>query len=66
MFKEEEKGTGRVNQDRTDEALATDASILAVACPFCNTMISDGVKVREKEDNVSVLDIAELVERSMA
>jgi heterodisulfide reductase subunit D len=66
MFKEEEKGTGRVNQDRTDEALSTGASVVAVACPFCSTMISDGIKVREKEDGVAVLDIAELVERSMA
>jgi heterodisulfide reductase subunit D len=66
MFKEEEKGSSRVNQDRTDEALASGASVVAVACPFCNTMLSDGVKVREKEEQVSVLDIAELVERSLA
>jgi heterodisulfide reductase subunit D len=65
MFKEEEKGSTRVNQERTDEALGTGAGVIAVACPFCNTMISDGVKVREKETSVSVLDIAELVERSM-
>jgi heterodisulfide reductase subunit D len=66
MFKEEEKGTVRINQERTDEAIASGAGVVAVACPFCNTMITDGVKVREKEDSVSVLDIAELVERSMA
>jgi len=65
MFKEEEKGSTRVNQERTDEALGTGAGVIAVACPFCNTMISDGVKVREKETSVSVLDIAELVESSM-
>jgi Fe-S oxidoreductase len=65
MFKEDEKGASRINQDRSDEALASGASVVAVACPFCNTMISDGVKVREKEESVAVLDIAELVERSM-
>ncbi len=65
MFKEDEKGNARINQDRSDEALSSGAQVVAVACPFCNTMISDGVKVREKEEAVSVLDIAELVERSM-
>lgn len=65
MFKEEEKGTIRVNQERTNEALETQATIIASACPFCNTMLTDGVKSKEKEDNVSVLDIAELVAESM-
>jgi Fe-S oxidoreductase len=66
MFKEEEKGAKRVNQERTDEAIDTGASIIASACPFCNTMLTDGVKVREKEDTVKVLDIAELIAASMA
>jgi heterodisulfide reductase subunit D len=65
MFKEEEKGTTRVNLDRTTEALATGASVIAAACPFCNTMMSDGVKTNEKEGSVQVLDIAELVAQSM-
>jgi heterodisulfide reductase subunit D len=65
MFKEEEKGTTRVNLERTTEALNTGASIIAAACPFCNTMMTDGVKVHEKENSVEVLDIAELVEKSM-
>jgi Fe-S oxidoreductase len=65
MFKEEEKGDKRVNQERTDEAIDTGASIIAAACPFCNTMLTDGVKVREKEDEVKVLDIAELIAASM-
>jgi Fe-S oxidoreductase len=65
MFKEEEKGTNRVNLERTGEALATHAQIIAAACPFCNTMMSDGVKQHEKEADVQVLDIAELVEQSM-
>jgi len=66
MFKEDEKGSSRINQDRADEALSSGAGVVAVACPFCNTMLSDGVKAREKESSVAVLDIAELIERSMA
>jgi Fe-S oxidoreductase len=61
MFKEEEKGHTRVNWERTREALDTGAQVIAAACPFCNTMLTDGVKVNEKEDSVQVLDIAELV-----
>jgi Fe-S oxidoreductase len=66
MFKEEEKGTVRINTERTTEALQTGASVIAAACPFCNTMLSDGVKGNEKEDSVQVLDIAELVAQSLA
>ena len=66
MFKEEEKGDKRINWERTDEAIDTGASIIAAACPFCNTMLTDGVKTREKEDSASVMDIAELVAASMA
>lgn len=66
MFKEEEKGHTRVNIDRSHEALETGASVIAAACPFCNTMMTDGVKLAEKEDQVQVLDIAELVAASLA
>jgi heterodisulfide reductase subunit D len=66
MFKEEEKGTTRVNLDRTDEAIATGATVIAAACPFCNTMMTDGVKQAEKESTVQVLDIAEIIAASMA
>ena len=65
MFKEEEKGDVRVNFERSNEALATGASIIAAACPFCNTMITDGVKNNNKEDEVKVLDIAELIAASL-
>lgn len=65
MFKEEEKGTKRVNQERTDEAISTGASVIAAACPFCNTMLTDGVKSSEKEDDVKVMDIAELIAANM-
>jgi Fe-S oxidoreductase len=65
MFKEEETGKQRVNLARADEAVATGAGIVAAACPFCNTMLTDGIKVREKESEMEVLDIAELIDRSM-
>lgn len=65
MFKEDEPGNKRINIERADEALATGASVIASACPFCNTMITDGVKNREKEGEVKVLDIAELIAESM-
>ncbi|MFN8291688.1 MAG: (Fe-S)-binding protein [Chitinophagaceae bacterium] len=66
MFKEEEKGTTRINIDRSQEAIGTGAAVIAAACPFCNTMMTDGVKLAEKEDSINVLDIAELVARSMS
>ncbi|MEP7108955.1 MAG: (Fe-S)-binding protein [Ferruginibacter sp.] len=65
MFKEEEKGDNRINIVRSNEALATGAGIIAVACPFCNTMITDGVKNSNKEDEVQVFDIAELIAASI-
>jgi heterodisulfide reductase subunit D len=65
MFKEEEKGSTRVNWERTNEAVATGAGIIAAACPFCNTMMTDGVKVAEKEETMQVMDVAELVAASM-
>lgn len=65
MFKEEEAGTTRVNLDRSDEAIATGAKVIAAACPFCNTMMTDGVKNANKEDDVLVRDIAELVAESI-
>lgn len=65
MFKEDEPGVKRINIERADEALETGASIIASACPFCNTMMTDGVKNREKEGSVAVLDIAEMIADSM-
>lgn len=65
MFKEEEKGDIRINIERTNEALATGATIVASACPFCNTMLTDGVKNKEAENEIRVMDIAELVAASM-
>lgn len=61
MFKEDEPGNKRINIERTDEALELKPNVIAAACPFCNTMLSDGVKNREKEQEVQVLDIAEII-----
>ncbi len=65
MFKEEEKGDTRISTVRTKEAIETGASIIAANCPFCMTMLSDGVKTNEKENEVKVLDIAEMIAASM-
>ena len=64
MWMEEKIGT-RVNNNRTDEILATGAEIAAVACPFCTIMIEDGLKHRNAEERVQVLDIAQVIAKSM-
>jgi Fe-S oxidoreductase len=61
MFKEDEAGDKRINRERIEEALETRAEIVAANCPFCITMLSDGLKAEEKQDDVMVLDLAELV-----
>ena len=60
MFKESENGEFEINIVRTNEALATEADIIATGCPFCNTMITDGVKIIA-EGKAEVMDIAELI-----
>ena len=61
MFKEAEKGNKEVNTERAEEALEHNPDIIAVGCPFCNTMMTDGVKHFNKEDKTKVLDIAEMI-----
>ncbi len=61
MFKESEQGNKGINIERTEEALSTNASIIASACPFCMTMLTDGIKSKEKEDEVKIMDLAELI-----
>ncbi len=61
MFKEAEKGTKEINIERTEQALEMQPDIIASACPFCNTMMTDGVKNKNKEESVKVFDVAELI-----
>ncbi|AEM71340.1 protein of unknown function DUF224 cysteine-rich region domain protein [Allomuricauda ruestringensis DSM 13258] len=61
MFKEPEKGDMDINVLRTKDALETNPNIIATACPYCNTMMTDGIKAHEKEDSITVLDVAELL-----
>jgi Fe-S oxidoreductase len=61
MFKEAEKGNKEVNMERTEEALDIQPDIVATGCPFCMTMMTDGVKLKEKEHEVKVFDLAELI-----
>lgn len=65
MFKEEEPGIKRINQERSAEAIATKANIIATACPFCNITMADGVKINNREHDVQVMDIAELISQSI-
>ena len=61
MFKEPEPGNKDINIERTEQALETQPDLIAAGCPFCNTMLSDGVKNKEKEDVLPVMDIAEMI-----
>lgn len=65
MFKEAEKGNKEVFIERTEEALTLNPDIIATACPFCMTMMTDGIKYKNQEDNILNLDLAELVEQAM-
>jgi len=65
MFKEAEKGNKEIFIERTEDALKTGASVIATACPFCMTMMTDGLKYKNKEEEIKNLDIAELVLQSI-
>jgi len=64
MFKEAEKGNKEVNIERTEDALEVSPNIIATGCPFCNTMMTDGVKNFNKEQELQVMDIAELIAKA--
>lgn len=64
MWKEEESGSKRINTERGEEALATGAGVIAVNCPFCLTMMSDSVKEKDRQDDVMVMDLSELIIRN--
>lgn len=64
MFKDAEYGKKEINIERTEQALDTQPDIIAAGCPFCNTMMTDGVKNKEKEGSIAVMDIAELIQQA--
>lgn len=61
MFKEDEPGNKRINIERAEEILETEATIVAANCPFCITMLSDGMKAKDKQDDIMVYDLTELI-----
>jgi heterodisulfide reductase subunit D len=61
MFKEDEKGEKRINMERSEEILESNSSIVAANCPFCITMLTDSMKAKDKQDDVMVLDISEMI-----
>ena len=61
MWKEDEPGKKRINTERVEEVMSVDPDVLAVNCPFCLTMLTDGVKANDKEEEVMVLDLSELI-----
>lgn len=65
MWKEDEAGTGRINEERVNEVLETGADVIAANCPFCITMLEDGLKAKEKQDSVMVYDLAEMILNNM-
>ena len=65
VFKEEEKGSIRINEERSREAIDTGAKVIASNCPYCMMMLNDGVKANRKEESVEVIDLAELIAESM-
>ena len=66
MFKESEPGNEEVNIARTQQALETSAPIIASGCPFCNTMLSDGIKATHDNSDIKVLDVAEIIDASVS
>ena len=66
MFKESEKGNQEINIKRTKQAVKTNAKIIAAACPFCNTMLSDGIKATHDNSDIKVLDVAEIIDASVS
>jgi len=65
MFKEAEKGNKEIFIERIEDVLKTEAKIIATACPFCMTMLTDGLKYKNREEDIQNLDIAEIVAQSL-
>ena len=66
MFKEDEPGDRRINAERTDEIVKTGAKVVAVNCPFCLTMLTDGLSAQDLQENTMVLDLSELIVQNLA
>ena len=64
MFKEAEKGNKEINIERTEEAIELKPDIIATGCPFCMTMMTDGVKLKDKETEIKIFDLAELIAKA--
>ena len=64
MFKEAEKGNKEINIERTEEAIELKADIIATGCPFCMTMMTDGIKMKDKETEIKIFDLAELIAKA--
>ena len=65
MFKETEPGKKEIYMERTGDVLMTDAEVVATACPFCMNMITDGIKYKNKQNEVRNMDIAEMIAVSL-
>lgn len=65
VFKESEKGNKEINHERTEEAVETEATVIATACPYCSIMMVDGVKHAGKDGEIEVLDVAEMITNAM-
>jgi Fe-S oxidoreductase len=65
MFKEAEKGDKEIFIERTEDALKTNTEVIATACPFCMTMLTDGLKYKNKEEEIKNRDVAELIAQSL-
>ena len=65
MFKESEQGNQEINIKRTKQAINTNAKIIAAGCPFCNTMLSDGIKSESENLEIKVMDISEIIDDSI-
>ena len=65
IFKEAEKGKKSIHMERVEEAIETGATIIASACPFCLTMMSDGIKEKNQEENIKTKDIVEILIENM-
>ena len=61
MFKEDEPGDKRINIERIEEVIDSKAEVLVVNCPFCMTMMNDGIAAKEQKDNIMVYDITEMI-----